>query len=303
MTRLGWVPALALLAAARSSAQVALPDSPGFALTTMESSSSADAGAIGAAFQQTAPLTLNPPPCASGSAPAPATITASGIMPIDRPCPANQNQIRPFVDANRRVVPLTVRQKGRLAIRDIRDPFNALTVAGNAAYTVASTPHGPYGPGMRGFGYDVGVSYAQEATGEFIGTFAVCSIFHQDPRYFRMPHASIPRRVLHAASHVIIAQGDNGRPMPNYENLITAAASNEIANTYVPGLATDQASTWDRMFSGFLSEPIGLFIAEFLPDIASRIHVNIVIMQRYIDKIAAQQGPQMPAGTQPPPPS
>jgi hypothetical protein len=223
-------------------------------------------------------------------------------MPIDKPCVGDQKQIRPFVDANRRITPLTVKQKGKLAFRDLRDPFNALTVAGNAAYTVASDSHSPYGPGMRGFGYDVGVSYAQEATGEFIGTFAVCSIFHQDPRYFRMPHAGIPRRALHAASHVIIAQGDNGRPMPNYENLITAAASNEIANTYVPGLATDQASTWDRMFSGFLSEPIGLFIAEFLPDIASHIHVNIVIMQRYIDKIAAQQNSPMPAGTQAPPP-
>jgi hypothetical protein len=185
-----------------------------------------------------------------------------------------------------------------MAIRDIKDPFNLLTIAGSSAYFIATTPHNPYGPGMRGFGYNAGVDLSLDVMGETIGTYLVCSAFHEDPRYFRMSHASIPRRVLHAVAHVAIAQSDDGGTIPNYSNFITSAALSEIANTYVPGLATDGASTAERIFSGFLTEPIGTLIAEFLPDVASHIHVRIVLMQKILNQISAQ-----PPTPQPPLPS
>jgi hypothetical protein len=109
-----------------------------------------------------------------------------------------------------------------------------------------------------------------------------------------MPHHKLFRRLVHAVGHVAIAQGDNGRPMPNYQNFITSGAANVLANLYVPGLATDPESTTERIFAGFLSQPIGTIIAEFLPDVASHIHVNIVIVQRYINQISAQNGTTQP---------
>ncbi len=228
-------------------------------------------------------------------------VALGGVQPVSettvvrgtvvKPCPPPADPYKPFVVAP--VRPLTPLQKGHLAYRDVTDPFNLLTVAGNSAYFIGTTPHNPYGPGMAGFGKNVGDTLAQDATGEFIGTFVVSSLFHQDPRYFRMPHASIPRRFVHAVSRVVLAQGDDGRVMPNYANLLTSPASAFISNQYVPGLATDMASTVDRIFSGFLTEPIGTLIAEFLPDVASHIHVRIVLVQNFINKITAtppQQG-------------
>ena len=66
----------------------------------------------------------------------------------------------------------------------------------------------------------VGVSYTEDMTGEFFGTFLIPSIVHQDPHYHRMPHASIPRRILHAAAQVFWTQGDNGKGMLNYADLV-----------------------------------------------------------------------------------
>ena len=183
---------------------------------------------------------------------------------------------------------MTRAEKGYLAIHDVLDPFNLLTIGGTSAVTIGSDADTAYGPGMRGFGLNVGTSLAQDVTGETISTFAVCSLLHQDPRYFRMPGHKPFRRFVHAISHIVIAQGDNGRPMPNYANFITAVAASEIANLYVPGLATDQASTTERIFTGFLTEPIGPLIAEFLPDIASRIHIRVVVVQRLLNQISAQ---------------
>ena len=52
---------------------------------------------------------------------------------------------------------LTPREKALLAVRNVLDPFNAVTIMANAAIAVGSDSHSPYGPGMTGFGRYVGV--------------------------------------------------------------------------------------------------------------------------------------------------
>jgi hypothetical protein len=297
MTCLGWLLALALVIGIRAPAQLTLPDAPGYVsnVIPVELSSSPPSLPLDSG-RSDSDASRSAPPCvvlttAGPAPPSPAStfISPAGPLPQQQePCALNQNQIRPFVDASRAVRPLSVEQKAHLAIHDIKDPFNLLTIAGTSAYFIASTPHSPYGPGLHGFGYNAGISLLQDATGETIGTFALSSLFHEDPRYFRMPHASIPRRIVHAVSRVAIAQGDDGRPMPNYANLLGSPICAEISNLYVPGIATDARSTTERIFSGFVTEPIGTLIAEFLPDVASHIHIRVVVVQRLLNQISAQ---------------
>src|SRR5258707_5596016 len=89
------------------------------------------------------------------------------------------------------VIPMTWQQKGYLALHDLTDPANFGTILGISAITVGVDSHSAYGPGMKGFGKTVGVSLLQDATAQFFGAFAIPAIVHQDPRYFRMPHAPI----------------------------------------------------------------------------------------------------------------
>lgn len=188
------------------------------------------------------------------------------------------------------VKPLSPAEKGRLAIRNVLDPFNAITIVGQSGITIASDAHTAYGPGFPGFAKNVGVSYTEDITGEFLGTFLIPSIVHQDPHYHRMPHASVPRRFLHAIADVVWAQGDNGHGMPNYANLIGFAAADEIGNLYVPGRQTDLPASATRYGIGLGTAPIDNFITEFLPDVARRIHVRVVLVQRIIDQVARAEG-------------
>jgi hypothetical protein len=188
------------------------------------------------------------------------------------------------------VKPLTPAEKGRLAVRNLLDPFNAVTIVGQSAITIAADSHTAYGPGFPGFAKNVGVSYSQDMTGEFLGTFLLPSIFRQDPHYHRMPHASIPRRFGHAIVEVVWGQGDNGRGMINFSNLIGYAAADEISNLYVPGRQTDLPATAARYGIGLGTAPIDNFITEFLPDLARRIHVRVVLVQRIIDQVARNEG-------------
>ncbi len=171
-------------------------------------------------------------------------------------------------------------------MHNVPDPFNAITILGNSAIEVGSDAQSPYGPGMRGFGRNVGVTFTQDMTGEFFGTFLIPSIVHQDPHYHRMPDASIPHRVGHALLQVVWTQGDNGKGMVNYANLVGYAIDDEVSNLYVPGRETKLPASAARYSIELASTPIDNFVSEFLPDVARRIHVQVVVIQRIINQVA-----------------
>lgn len=189
---------------------------------------------------------------------------------------------------------MTPKEKRWLAVRNVVDPFNAITILGDAGIAVGSNAYSPYGPGMPGFGRYVGVSYSQDMTGEFFGTFLIPSIVHQDPHYHRMSDASIPRRVRHAIVQVVWTQGDNGKGMVNYADVVGFAIDDEIGDLYVPGQQTNLPASAARYGIGLASAPIENFITEFLPDVARRIHVRVVVFQRIINQVAKTGGSGQP---------
>ncbi|HLY42569.1 MAG TPA: hypothetical protein VKR52_15240 [Terracidiphilus sp.] len=249
---------------------VTIAESAGSAITTLT-------GAL--EFSVANPDAQSPPP------PNPAALP---------PCPPT-----PIIDWFARFIngpevkPLTPKEKARLAVKNLVDPFNAVTILGQSAIAVGSDAHSPYGPGLKGFGKNVGVSYTEDMTGEFFGTFLIPTVFHQDPHYHRMPHASIPRRFGHAIFQVVWTQGDNGHGMLNYANLLGFPIEAQISNLYVPGEQTDAKSTAWRYAIGMGIAPTDNFITEFLPDLARRVHVRIVLVQRIIDQVAKTE----PAGS------
>jgi hypothetical protein len=185
---------------------------------------------------------------------------------------------------------LTAEQKAWLATSNVIDPFNAITILGNSAIYVGANAHSAYGPGMKGFGKNVGVSYSQDVTSEFFGTFLIPSIVHQDPYYHRLPNASIKRRIAHAFYQVLWTQGDDGKGMLNYANLVGFGLDDEIGNLYVPGQQTDLPASAKRYAISFALAPVDNFITEFVPDLARHIHVRVVLVQRIINQVAISEG-------------
>ena len=228
---------------------------------------------------------------AAGLAPHPESSTETA-EPVSVPCPIYVpfiNWYARFLDGPK-VKPLTPKEKAWLAIRNVGDPFNAITILGQSAIAIGADSHSAYGPGMPGFARNVGVSYAEDMTGEFFGTFLIPSVVHQDPHYHRMPEASIKRRIFHCIEQVAWTQGDNGRGMLNYADLVGFAIDDEIANLYVPDRGTNLPASAARYGIGLATAPTDNFITEFLPDLARRIHVRVVIVQRIIDQVAKTNG-------------
>jgi len=185
---------------------------------------------------------------------------------------------------------MTPKEKAWLAARNVEDPFNALTILSLSAIDVGMNAHSPVGPGMSGWSRDVGISYTQDITGEFFGTFLIPSIVHQDPHYHRMPNASISRRIRHAIVQVGWTLGDNGKGMVNYADIVGFAIDDEISNLYVPGRRTNLPSSAERYGIDLAFAPTDNFITEFMPDVARRIHIRVVLIQRIINQVAKTNG-------------
>ncbi len=188
------------------------------------------------------------------------------------------------------VIPLTWQQKGYVALHNVADPGNFATIALISGISVAADPHSAYGPGLKGFGKNAGVSLLQDATVEFFGTFAVPSIMHQDPRYYRIPDRPFKKRLIYAISRTVISRHDDGSPMLNYGTLLEYPINAEISNLYVPGIESDGPSTVKRILVGYALDPINNILTEFLPDVAKHVRVRVIFIQRFLNNIAANPG-------------
>ncbi|MBT9331662.1 hypothetical protein [Paracidobacterium acidisoli] len=186
--------------------------------------------------------------------------------------------------------PLTPWQKLHLAGRDVIDPFNLLTIVGSSALTIATDSSSAYGPGFEGFGKLTGVSFSQDLTAEFFGTFLIPSIARQDPHFHRMPNASLKRRIAHCFTQVVWTQSDTGRGMFNYATIFGTVADEGVSNMYVPYRQVGWGPAAQRITTAWATDPIGNVITEFLPDVARHININVVFVQRIINRVAVEEG-------------
>ncbi len=215
---------------------------------------------------------------------------ASTSMTTKMSCAPTGSPFRRYLK-NPLVAPLTPRDKFILATKDTFDPFNLLTIAADATYSVESNAHSIYGPGLRGTSKYAGVNFTEDMTGEYIGTFIICSLAHQDPHYHREPNRSILRRIFHAVVQVVWTQSDTGRPLFNYANVVGSMATTAVGYTFVPGQAQQGwGTTSEQLALAFASSPSGNLVTEFVPDIASHINLHVVIFQRILNMVATEEG-------------
>ena len=216
-------------------------------------------------------------------------VNACPVHPLDMCCGPISSPFEQYLKWPL-VVPLTARDNLRSAVRGVIDPFNLITIAGDAAVGIGSDAHTPYGPGMRGFAKYSGVSLTEDMTGEFFGTFLVPSIMHQDPHYHREPFLPIPRRILHAIVQVAWSQSYTGKPMFNYANFVGGIATAVVSNTFVPGPNRQGfGNTAQRLALAFAISPSGNLIEEFVPDLASHVNLRVVIFQRILNSVTVEE--------------
>lgn len=132
-------------------------------------------------------------------------------------------------------VPLTFKQKMKLAWKTSTDPITIGSAAAGAEIEQERNWYRSYGQGAQGYAKRFGVTYGNVAIGTFLGSAVMPTVFKQDPRYFyKGPGSSWHSRLWYALSRSVIAKGDNGKWQPNYSNAFGNLAAAGITDTYLP---------------------------------------------------------------------
>lgn len=131
-------------------------------------------------------------------------------------------------------VPLTFKQKMKLAWKTSEDPITIGSAAAGAEIEQQRNWYRAYGQGAPGYAKRFGVTYGNVAIGTFLGSAVMPSLFKQDPRYFYKGRGSWNSRLWYALSRSVITKGDNGNWQPNYSNFLGNLAAAGITDTYLP---------------------------------------------------------------------
>jgi hypothetical protein len=162
-------------------------------------------------------------------------------------------------------VPLTSKQKFKLASKTVIDPFTFVFVGGAAGVEQAQNHFRGYGQGAEGYGKRFGAGYADTVAGTYIGSAILPSLLKQDPRYFYKGTGSTRSRALYAIGNALICKGDNGRWQANYSNMLGALAAGGISNLYYPAQDRDGAGlTFENAAIGIGGNAVGNLFQEFL---------------------------------------
>jgi hypothetical protein len=170
-----------------------------------------------------------------------------------------------FVSYIPHAVPLTRKQKFKLAVVVSRDPLTFFTTGITAGIEQAENDFSGYGPGFGGYAQRYAATYGDRIDSTFLGAALLPSLLHQDPRYFYLGHGSVIKRALYAISTTVVCKGDNGKRQPNYSNVFGNLGAAGISTLYYP--RSDRHSvqvTVDNTLLGIAEGSIGTLFQEFL---------------------------------------
>lgn len=193
------------------------------------------------------------PPSAAASEPLPKHIL--GVFPNHNTVPC----LFPYV-------PISAREKFKIASADAFDPGAIVAAAGVAGAAQLFNSNRPFGQEASGFARYYGATYANHVIGDFLREGAYPSLLHQDPRYFRKGIGSNKSRFVYAISRVFWTQTDAGGTAFNSSKVLGAATTVAISSLYYANHRDVKGAS-----VGFASQLGGAMAAdvlkEFWPDL------------------------------------
>jgi hypothetical protein len=165
---------------------------------------------------------------------------------------------------------LEPKQKFILFVRDSYDPTTFLGAAFNAGLEQAENTDPTFGQGTAGYAKRFGTSYVDQASFRFFKDFAYPSLFSEDPRYYRLIHGTVKRRMLHVVEHLFVGYRDNGTRMFNVTEWLGTSSAVVLSNVYHPGNQRGFVPAAEGVGFSFASDVGYDMLREFWPEISRK---------------------------------
>lgn len=163
--------------------------------------------------------------------------------------------------------------KFRLFVNNNVDPIAYVGAAWDAGWEQLDADDPTYHQGAIGYAKRYSAGVADNIQSDFFGIFLYPSIFHQDPRYFRLGEGPFKNRLGHALAHRFVTRSDSGTAMPNYSEWIGTASSKALSNLYHPGNARGFGPTATRVGVSIGNGMAWDVLREFWPEIAHKFRL------------------------------
>jgi len=175
-------------------------------------------------------------------------------------------------DPTKPYVPLQVREKWLLFVRETVDPYTFASAAAGAGISQWHNDDPKYGAGFKPYMQRFGAAYADVATQNFFSDAVLASFFHEDPRYFRKgPGSPVIHRIFYAMSRVVITRRDSGRDAFNFSGVLGMGMGIALSNAYYPPASINGPEMGSRVGTSLLSSALGNLLPEFWPDFKAKL--------------------------------
>jgi hypothetical protein len=151
-----------------------------------------------------------------------------------------------FPDLATTLKPLNSEQKFKLFLDQTISPSTLVSAAATAGFRQIENTYPGYGQEWGGYGKRFGAAMANSASTNFLGTFLIPSLLHQDPRYFISLRPSFRKKMEYALTRQVITRTDDGRATFNWSRVIGVLGAESIANIYLPAEERTVGKTFER---------------------------------------------------------
>ena len=172
-------------------------------------------------------------------------------------------------------------EKFKLFVQDTFEPVTFMIVGFSAGLAQAQNEDPGFGQGAEGFGRRFGAAFADQVSGEFFGTFLYPTLFHEDPRYYRMAHGNVGKRFGHAVSHAFITHRDSGKATFNFSEWAGTASSTALGNLYHSGNRRGFQPAARGVGYSVLTDIGWDTLREFWPEICKKGHLPFRIRDQH----------------------
>jgi hypothetical protein len=235
--------------------------------------------AIAGYGQSSDPPPTSPVPPAAGAlgGPAPSTTPPppSANQPVQQ-VPVEDKRIFGVLPNNRTTEgsipfkPITAKQKMTIAAKDSFDYPVYPTAALFATLYQLENQNPSFGQGFKGYLKRFGTAYGDQMIGNMMTEGIFPSVFHQDPRYFRVGEGTKWHRTRMALQQIVICRTDTNHKTFNISEWGGNAFSTAISNAYYPDTrtASDNVSKW---LIAVATDSFSNILKEFWPDVKRRL--------------------------------
>ena len=163
-------------------------------------------------------------------------------------------------------VPITAKRKMTIAAKDSFDWPVYLTSGLFASLYQLEDQNHSFGQGMAGYGKRYASAYGDQMIGNMMTEGIFPSLFHEDPRYFRVGSGTRKSRIAAALTQIFVTRTDSGGRTFNFSEWGGNAVSVAVSNAWYPD-TRNVSDNVQKLLIQCATDAFSNVLKEFWPDV------------------------------------